>query len=106
MIKLVTAKPGHGMTLEASPTPFVDQERHRLLLLMKFARDRYDLEFAAAEYSGYVQGLFAALQITAPVRLLFQVEGQLVHSATVRRLDGDQSVRALAHITAEVYPCS
>lgn len=104
-MQLVSCKPGEGMAFEASPTPFVDQERHRLLLLVKLARDRYDLEFAAAEYCGYIQGLYAAQQITASVRALFQFEGHKVHASTVRRLDGEQTIRALAQITAEVSPC-
>ncbi|WBG61857.1 hypothetical protein ELR50_02770 [Pseudomonas citronellolis] len=98
--------PGNGMSLQGAVTPLVDQERHRLLLLVKFARDHYDLHFALAEYQGYVRGLFMSLQISAPVLVLFQVEAHRVADAAARRLDGDLSIRALAHITAEVSPCS
>ncbi len=98
--------PGNGMSLQGAVTPLVDQERHRLLLLVKFARDHYDVHFAFAEYEGYVRGLFMSLQISAPVLVLVQVEGRRVADAAVRRLDGESSIRALAHITAEVSQCS
>lgn len=65
MISSQESKPGQGMTLCAvqfdhSPVPLVDQERVRLLLAIKAARDFYDLEFAQAEHGGYVRGLFMA----------------------------------------------
>lgn len=92
MISAVESKPGQGMTLRGglhfdhSPVPLVDQERTRLLLEMKNAADFYDLHFAIAEHSGFVRGLFMAMQISAPVLVVFQVEARRVAQVAADRL--------------------
>lgn len=91
MISAHESKPGQGMTLCAvqfdhSPVPLVDQERVRLLLAIKAARDFYDLEFAQAEHGGYVRGLFMACQISASSLVAFQFEARRIAQVSADRL--------------------
>lgn len=91
MIAARETKPGQGMTLCAvqfdhSPVPLVDQERVRLLLAIKTARDFYELEFAQAEHGGYVRGLFMACQISAPSLVAYQFEARRVAQVSADRL--------------------
>lgn len=75
-----------GLIFDQSPTPLVDQERTRLLLEMKNAVDFYDLHFAIAEHAGFVRGLFMAMQISAPVLVVFQCEARQVAARSADRL--------------------
>lgn len=87
---ILVSKPGHGMTLEPSPVPVVDQERQRLLLAMKHAQDLYELQAIAAEHLGYVRGLFMGMQISPSTLVVFQREASRVCATSVTRLlDGE-----------------
>lgn len=78
MMTMIEGKPGHAMTLpfvpfaERSIVPATEQERVRLLLEMKHAQDFYVLEFAMAEHTGFVRGLFMALEISSAQLTIFQ----------------------------------